>query len=305
MIPKLFFLSLFSHMQRILSCKVIISRIEVPYCITILSYGLFTSLCNLLIFHCSLLKAQPNGGAAITAMGNTTAISTGIWSVNANPAGIVTLSRPSVCLSYSTVMNLPELACQDVLFAFPAKRNRFGIGVERYGFSDFNQLTAGVVYGKKFGDQLSLATRFNFQQVNEAEYGAVSAFTFDMGFRYVFNNNVALGACISNPIRQQYATKERNFRIFSGFSGGLSWQSSEQVLLAADLEKEAGQPADFRTGIAYGPSPVLIFRGGLSLKPLRHYAGFQVARKLAVMEFAVSSDPQFGYRPQIAMGYAW
>lgn len=254
---------------------------------------------------CGAVQAQPNLGPFIVAMGNTGATAAGIWSINANPAGITTVSRPCLSLGCSTPAGLPEMATQDFLFAFPAQRNRFGIGVERYGFSAFNLLNTGLVYGKQFGTRLSIATRFNFHQVSAAEYGAVSTSSFDLGFRYVLKDNVFLGAYISNPTQQEYPVREQNFRVYSAFAGGLAWQSSGQVLLAFNVAKEPEQQADFRTGIAYTPSAMFTFSGGISLKPLRHYAGFQVIRKSLAMDFAASSDPQLGYHPQIAMSYAW
>lgn len=238
-------------------------------------------------------------------MGNTGATATGIWSMNTNPAGITTVARPCLSLGYSTIMSLPELATQNILFAIPAQRNRFGIAIERYGFSAFNLLNAGFVYGKQFGDKLSIAARFNLHQTNAAEYGATSTFSFDLGFIYVFKDKITLGAYMNSPTQQQYPAAEHRPSVFSGYSGGLSWQSSDQVLLAFSLAKEAGEAVDFRTGIAYTPTAMVTFRGGLSLQPLRHYAGFQVMGKSMVMDFAVNSDAQLGYHPQIAIGYAW
>ncbi len=277
MIPKLFFCTLFLYFQ----------------CIC------------MIIFPCGAALAQLNGGPAINAMGNTGAAATGIWSMNTNPAGITTVDRPCLSLGYSTIMGLPELATQDILFAIPVQRNRFGIAIERYGFSAFNLLNAGFVYGKQFGGKLSIAARFNLHQVNAAEYGATSTFSFDLGFRYVFKDKIALGAYMNNPTQQEYSAAEHKLSVFSGYSMGLSWPSSDQVLLVFSLEKGAGEAADFRTGLAYTPTARITFRGGLSLQPLRHYAGFQVVGKSLVMDFAISSDSQLGYHPQIAISYAW
>lgn len=278
MIPKLFFLSQ-RHFYR--------SNIFI-YCI-----------CS-----CPIVWAQSNRGAALTAMGTNGAIASGIWSANANPAGICNVIQPSVAFSYSTVMSLPELSSQAGIFIFPAKKNKFGLTIDRYGFSAFNELSTGFVYGKQFGNKLSVAAKFNYHQINAADYGFVSSFSFDLGLMYVFGDKVVLGAYISNPTRQQYPSNHINFPIASFYAAGLSWQTSDQVLLAGSLEKAYGHPADFKTGLAYDLTDFSL-RAGLSLKPLKHYAGFGIRRKSFTMDFAIISDVHLGYQPQISIGYAW
>jgi len=264
-----------------------------------------SSTLSILFSLSSAAFGQLDMGARITAMGNTGATATGPWSINANPAGLGIVTRSTLALGYTSIMNLTELSTQSAILVVPLRQNRLGLSIQRYGFSAFNTLTAGFVYGKQFGNDFGLAVRLNYHQVSAEGYGSATGFTLDIGAQFLVSKEITIGGYISNPSRQKYPVELINYPIPSNYNIGLSWLPSERLLLAASLVKEHLLSTDFRLGLEYSPLHMLSLRGGISIKPLRHYAGFGFIHKTLDLAFAVTSDPYLGYRPQISAGYEW
>lgn len=257
------------------------------------------------LFHSSISCSQPNPGARVTAMGKTTATATGLAAIYSNPAGITFTLQPSAFLGYASSPLTPEISTQSVALLYPANRNSLAIGLQRYGLPEFYLLSAGFVYGKKFGERLGVALRLNYAQVNASNYGALSGFNVDIGIMITVTPKVLLGAYIANPAQQKYSGNKVNYGIPCFLSTGVTWQAAEQVKLIAMLEKEIHVQPDFRAGLEYKPDERFVLRGGASLQPVHHFAGFGFIYRRLVFDFAVSSNVHTGYQPQLDISYAW
>jgi len=257
------------------------------------------------LFHSSISCSQPDPGARVTAMGKTTATATGLAAVYGNPAGITGTLKPAAFLSYASSPLTPEISTQSVSLLYPAGRNGFATGLQRYGLTEFYTLRVGFVYGKKFGEKLSIALRSNYTQVNAANYGAVSGFSIDVGIMFAFTPKVLLGAYIDNPAQQKYGSNKLNYDIPGFWGTGISWHAADQVAFTAMLAKKFHVLTDFRLGLEYQPDERFILRGGASLQPARHFAGFGFIRRRLAFDFAVSSNVHTGYQPQLDVSYAW
>lgn len=234
-----------------------------------------------------------------------TATGTGPWSISGNPAGICSIYQPSLSLQYSAAFNLPEISTQEVLFILPLNRNSIGIQLDRYGFSAFNQITAGVIYGKMFGSELSIGMKFSYHQLGMAGYAGTGSFSVNLGLVYRVQEKISLGAYGVNLSQQQYPAVRAGIPIASRYGFGIAWRSSEQVLLEGMAEQQTEQPADFRACLSYRPALPFTIRGGLALHPLKHYAGFGFSMKSLSADLTACSDQIMGYRSQINLSYVW
>jgi hypothetical protein len=259
---------------------------------------------TLFLLNAGISAAQYDSGARLTAMAQTGATAEGVWALTANPAGAAKAGRPALALSYSAMASLPEISKQTVAFLLPLKRNALGLAIRREGFSAFRTLNAGFTYGKQFGAELSIATRFNYHQVSAAGYGSVNGYSFDLGAIWVLNTRILLGAYVNNPLHQKYQSGI-DFPLPSNFNIGISCQTSAIVTLTAEIKREPDQPAGIHLGLEYIPARAFQLRGGLSVNPFRHYAGMGVLYGRLELSVAVTSDPFLGYQPQISTGYVF
>lgn len=238
-------------------------------------------------------------------MGKTTATATGLAAIYGNPAGITFSLQPSAFLGYASSPLTPEISTQSFALLYPAGRNRLAIGLQRYGLPGFYTINAGFVYGKKFGERLSIALRSNYAQVNATNYGAISGFSIDIGIMFTLTPKVLVGAYIDNPAQLKYGSDKLNYNTPGFWGTGISWHAADQVTFTAMLAKEIQVQTDFRVGLEYKPDKRFILRGGASLQSAHHFAGFGFIHHRLVFDFAVSSNVHTGYQPQLDISYAW
>ncbi|WP_316808736.1 hypothetical protein [Pedobacter agri] len=251
------------------------------------------------------LFAQNTLGPRLTAMGKNGAAVTDVWAVQANPAGITSLSGPIISLNYIKHLFSNEVSTQALAFVLPIKNNFIGASFQRYGFAEYNESKIGFVYAKKFGEKLSIALNGNYHQLKIANYGTSTGFSVNVGALYHFDKEFTFGAFVSNPSKQNFSSTEVFIEIPTSFNVGASYLVSDKVLIATSISKVLNQSIDVSLGIDYKIIDLLSLRGGLSAKPFKQYAGFGLKYKKFLLDMATSYDANLGYAPQIAVSYAF
>lgn len=249
--------------------------------------------------------AQAHLGARLAAMGNNGNAIEDVWSIQGNPAGISGIPKIVAAIDYTKYLFATELSRQAIAIAIPFQKNSIGIGLDRYGIAEYNEIRASLAMVKKFGRQLAIGLKGNYHQLKIDNYGATSAFSLDVGFLYRFNKQLLLGFYIDNPALQQYKSPAVKLIIPTSFHLGFSYLVSDKVLLASDLSKTLHLPIDVAIGIDYQLLALFSLRGGLTAKPFKQYAGFGLHYKKFMLDMAVASDPYLGYSPQITLGYVF
>lgn len=255
-----------------------------------------------LIGKCSL--AQNNFGPRLTAMGNNGAAVNDVWNLEANSAGITTLTKPTLAANYTRIID-NDISKQGIVFVLPVKRNYIGFSFNRYGIPEYNEIKAGLAIAKKFGDDLSISIKGNYHQISIINYGSTAGFSLDVGAMYKLNNQLTVGLYINNPSVQNYSSKIIKTSIPTVFYLGSSYQFSDKLLIANTLSKNLKGKVDMSLGLDYKIIEMISLRAGLSIKPFKHYAGFGFNYKNLMVDFAVENDPNLNYTPQIALAYAF
>ena len=267
-----------------------------------------------IIFNLSLLLlfavgkcclAQNNYGPRLTAMGNNGAAVSDIWSLEANPAGITILSKPTLAANYTKFLIDNNLSKQAVAFVLPSKNTFVGLSFNRYGISEYNEIKTGLAIAKKFGNDLSIAIKGNYHQISIANYGSTTGFSLDIGAMYKLNDLLSFGLYINNPSMQSFNTKIIETTIPTVFHFGSSYQFSDKLLMATAISKDFKGKIDFNLGLDYKVIEMISLRAGLSVKPFKHYAGFGIKYRNLMVDCAVENDPNLNYTPQIALAYAF
>lgn len=248
--------------------------------------------------------AQSNLGARLGAMGDNASAVKDVWNVNGNFAGISAIDRFTVAASYAKYLFDTELAEQAIVVAIPFQRSVFGIGFQRYGITEYNEIKATAGITRKFGDKLAIGINGNYHQLKISNYGATQSITFDVGIQYELNEEVLLGAYVVNPAKLNYQTNA-NLQTPYSYQIGLGYKASSKLLLAASVKKENNLSADVSTGLEYQILEILFLRGGISLKPFKQYAGVGFSTSKLKIDVAFESYPNIGYIPQIALAYAF
>ncbi len=257
-----------------------------------------------LVFACNFSNAQ-DLGARVTAMGMNGAAVKDLWSLDANPSGITELKSTTVGINYAQFLIDSEISRQAIAVVIPTDRNYYGASLQRYGISAYNEIKIGFVMAKKFGNKLAIALKGNYHQLKISNYGATTGFSIDVGSSYRFNEEIVFGLALNNPFLQAYNTQVIASKIPTIIQIGLSYQTSDKLLIATTIKKELRNKVDVSLGLEYNMLRLLSLRAGLTAKPFKQYAGFGLRHKKLMLDLAATNDTQLGFTPQIGLAYAF
>ncbi len=255
----------------------------------------------LLLFSCEL-RAQVNAGPRAAALGTAGTALNGVWSVQQNPAGISDVSEPALSLAYEQYLPEPGLSTRSAVFVFPFSNNAVGLSFERYGFSAYQEQSAGFAYAKKFGPSLKLALGFRYHQFSIPAYGSSAAFSVEAGFQYALSEQFSLASHVYNPGRSKYAAASE-VDIPVKISFGTAVRFSDKLLLVSELRARLDYPLDVGVGLEYAMVEWFALRGGITVNPFKRYGGFGLSYNHVSLEGAISFHTHLGYSPQIGLGY--
>lgn len=249
--------------------------------------------------------AQYNQGGRLTAMGNASAAVKDLWSLNANPAGITTQTRPTAGVNYTRYFFGDELSEQNLAFVLPFNNNFAGLSINRYGINEFNEIKVGFALAKSFGKELSIGLKANLHQLKISNYGNATTFSVDIGAHYALSEKVGFGLYLNNPSVQEYNTTNIAANIPTAFHFGATYEPSNKVIIAATVTKTLDEKFDVGVGVDYKFIDVLSLRGGLRAKSFKQYFGIGLNYEKFLLDIAVESHPKIGYVPQIGFSYAF
>ncbi|MEO8794412.1 MAG: hypothetical protein ABI390_03040 [Daejeonella sp.] len=247
-------------------------------------------------------KAQYNSGARLTAMALTGVSLQDIWSISSNQAGIVNITKTAVAIGYERPFADQELNSQSFLIVQPVQKGVLGIGLQKYGFSEYQLLKAGFTVARKFGNDISAAINLNYHELKISGYGSAKAFTAEAGVQYQLNEKIRLGAHVSNPGNAGFG-KNIAADLPVALEFGASWKFTTKVLLAGAITQFNNSSSEIKLGVEYLILDWLSLRGGFSAEPAKQYAGFGINFQNLRFDFAAGSNPVIGYSPQVALGY--
>ncbi|MBK8228300.1 MAG: hypothetical protein IPK70_14150 [Flavobacteriales bacterium] len=248
-------------------------------------------------------------GARFAGMGGSGLTLADLWSVRLNPAGIAGLEAPVAGLFYQRHFLSEDLAHQGLAVALPVGKGAFGVGVDRFGYSLYNETRASLAYAMRFGEGLRAAVQLDYLGVQlGGNYGGTSAFAAELGVQARISEQFWLGAHLFNPTRAKLdAVTEGNVildeRVPTLLRAGLGWVASSKLTLTGEVEKDIDRAERFRFGVEYGPSKALFLRAGISTAHVQGHFGVGVRTGRLDADLALAVRAQLGPTPMINLNY--
>ena len=249
------------------------------------------------------VNAQQNTGGRIGAMAETGVVLADSWSINANQAGMRAIVKPVLSVAYQRNMFATQIVTQSATFQLPVKAYTLGFGVSSYGFDSYKVQQIGLAVAKSFGPLLSAAMRVNYHQLQIPAYGKASTYSADVGFLYQFSKRVVIGAHVQNVSNTSFTNTANFSPIPLLIDFGVSYKSTEQILLVAALQQSLNQTPQPKLGIEYQLIPVLALRGGLSFNQPKQFAGIGLKIKKMCFDWSINSQNTVGTGSQISLQY--
>jgi len=263
---------------------------------------LFALICFISI---RVFAIQYNFGPRITAMGMNSASINDNYAIGGNPAGLLAVQSVTLTLNYIKSIIDVELSQETVGLILPGKNNSLGFAFHRYGISTYNEITAGTMFARKFGEHLAIAIRLNYDQIKILNYGITRGFSVDLGSIYKMNDQFSFGIYLNNPTLRDYDNNHVKISIDHSIYLGAAYQASDKVIIATTISKVTDLPYNVALGIEYQIVKSIHLRTGITTVPFKQFAGFGLVYKKLNIDFALESDPFLTYTPQIGIVYAF
>lgn len=248
-------------------------------------------------------------GARFAGMGGSGLTLIDLWSVRLNPAGIAGIEKPAAGLFYQRHFLSEELAHQGLAVALPVGKGSFGLGVDRFGYSLYNETRASLAYAMRFSEGLRAAVQLNYLGVQlGGNYGGTSAFTAELGVQARISEQFWIGAHLFNPTRAKLAAVSESAvqldeRVPTLLRAGLGWVVNARLTITGEAEKDIDRAERFRFGLEYSPSKALFIRTGISTGPVQGHLGVGVRAGRLDVDLALSVRAQLGPTPMINLNY--
>lgn len=260
--------------------------------------------CFLLLLISYESLAQTYVGPNYQAMGSTGTALEGIYSLTANPAGLVGVERLTASVNYQHHFFSPDVTTQAALLGLPTRLGVFGLALCRYGLKGvYSDTEAGFSFGRRFGPQFSAGLSVNYHQLHIPAYLNVSSLSMDVGMQYRFRKGGAIGLQYTNVGQATYGLEVYG-AIPAYLKAGISYPLPG-IMAVAELVYRLTNTLGGHFGVEYNIGDLVYLRGGLSVNPLQRYAGFGLRWQHFMFDAAATFHPRLGTTPQIGLCYAF
>ncbi|MBC8047790.1 MAG: hypothetical protein H7Y00_13415 [Fimbriimonadaceae bacterium] len=265
-------------------------------------------LCTLLLIgitstYISAQVGYNNAGSRSNGMGDASVTLTDVYSVMNNQGTLAFIEHTAVGLSAQNIFGLEGLNIFNGAAAIKTKSGNFGISANYFGDENYNQLKAGIAYGRKLGENFGAGIQLDYVSTNVNELDQAGAITFEAGIKYSPYKKLQVGARVFNPIRAKLGDAFAEEELPALFNLGLSYVPSDKIILAIEGEQQLDADLRIKSGIEYHIIDALYLRGGYMSNPSILTAGAGIKLKGFYFDFAAQFHQQLGFTPGIGLQY--
>ncbi|HEX2865619.1 MAG TPA: hypothetical protein VHO03_01180 [Ignavibacteriales bacterium] len=239
-----------------------------------------------------------NPGARQIAMSNSDAALQGdVFSSFNNPAGLAGSMDRELGIFYSpSPFGLTELSNAAAAYTEPTAFGTLSLGVSTFGFSLYRKNNFAAAFALRISE-VSLGLSLNLHNLTIHNYGSANSLVINPGILLSFLRELDWGLSIENILNASFGkTSDQIPRILSS---GFSYKPHRTIMLLAAVEKAAGSPLSFRTGIEYYIIKYISLRIGLATEPDRFSAGAGINYSFLKFDYAVFTHQDLGLTHQI------
>jgi opacity protein-like surface antigen len=223
------------------------------------------------------------------------------WSAFNNPGGLGRFRRFSAGISVDNRFLVKETTLKNLSVTIPAGKGTFGLVIRHDGFSLYNELHAGVAYGRMLGKYFSAGVQIYCLRIGQAEgYGNKFGFSCEAGLQYKAADRLTFGVHIVNPT-SPVLISGINERLPASIRIGMSCNISNDFMATLEAEKDLLHPLIMRTGFEYHLAKPFYARAGISINPSTFTMGAGLEFGPLKFDLAACYQPVPGFSPQASV----
>ena len=248
------------------------------------------------------LGLPTTAGAQGAAMGGVGINFRDIHGAFADQAGLAWVEKTSFMLLSEARFAGVQLNAAGAAVAVPVGGGTVGLCAQYLGTDGYTEQKIGLAYARKVGNRFSFGAQFDYLGIRIPQYGAANLVTFELGLQTEIFKGFWIAAHAYSPIPIKFADTER---LPSVVRIGVSYQPSEQILLATEVGKDLDYP-DFswRAGLSYRIVPNIWIRAGVGTAPTKTSLGlgFALAKSWRI-DVAAAYQDRIGFSPVVGLIY--
>lgn len=217
-----------------------------------------------------------------------------VFTAMQNQAALAYLPVLSAGVSTERMFMLKALSIHTVTLVVPVSSAAFALNLQRSGFSAYHQEQAGIAYGRKLGDKLSIGMQIDYLSKAIQQYGRADVLTFELGCLLHITSQLHVGLHTFNPALRSLGTESLPVI----YTAGAGYEVSANFLISTSViqEDDAAPVAAFMC--EYRIIPQLSLQLGLS--PASNATACFTLNNMRIV-LSATHHPQLGFTPNTSI----
>ncbi len=264
--------------------------------------ALFSFICQ----HICLAQQQPSAQAWSNAPAQASTAYTEQWTAYCNPAIISTIDTYKITVNYVNRFQLKKLSTTSISASIPTKFATFGLALSHFGYTQYNEIQAGLAIARNFTHRFHVGMQFNYYAVLlSPTEGYRSTVIAQIGIVSKISEVLFISFHTYNPAQTNIKLELTEKRIPSIFSLGTEYYFSDKLLWLAQLDKEIDYPLQWRTGFEYRMVKELSLKMGGYGNPFVPNLGVSVFIKQLQIDLNFERHPTLGINSICGLSYTF
>ena len=222
-----------------------------------------------------------------------------VFSFTSNQAALAGLQQAGGGIYTEKRFLLKELSVYNLAIAVPTKLGGIGFAAKYFGYTDYNETSFGIGYGKNLG-KVDIGVQFNYNMMRIAGYGNDGVINFELGTIWHVTDKFHTGIHVFNPVGGKFG-KSGDEKLAAVYKAGFGYEVSEKVFLNAEVIKEEDKPVNIQAGLQYNFAKKFFVRTGISTEAVFYYLGAGLSWKNMRVDLNASYHPQLGITPGLLL----
>ncbi|MFT3824838.1 MAG: hypothetical protein QM731_12990 [Chitinophagaceae bacterium] len=183
----------------------------------------------------------------------------------------------------------------------PVGSGGLGVAVKYFGWSQYNESSVGLAYGKNLG-KVNIGVQFNYTMLRITGYGSDNALSVEAATTWQITDQVQVGLQVINPVGGKFSNNKEE-KLASVYKTAIGWEASSVLYMSAELVKEENKTATVLINAQYRFANCFFARGGIATASGTPYLGVGWKLKNIRADITGSYHPQLGITPGLTISF--
>lgn len=246
----------------------------------------------------------PSMSGSSAAMGGMSVAIEDPSTAHSSIANLASLHSTTLTLAVRQNLMAKGLNYMSASAAIPLSFGGTSLSVIHFGDAEYNEQQFSFSYAIPLGENLSLGAAFHYlhSSTSDPYYDPLHRLTFSLALRYKPSEELSLAFRAYNPIAV-FSDKESGMHTPAVFTLGASYWLSNELLAAAEVEKNLFYDASLRLGLQYCFHENYFARLGIQHNPILYTFGFGGRWKHFGADFSFQISSHLGTTPLVSLSY--